>query len=125
MGLTVSGLVYMDAPTFRYKYLWKLRERNAPSAPSSSRYIKLHIFYDGDQMPTRVIWRDPLLRSIFIMKARWTYGIEVGEGGATGNLTLYPDEKAALEAYKKECKDFPRSKEVDYGFPVVDQEEGA
>lgn len=111
----------LNGRTFKSRHLWKLRHRNAPSAPVSEREICLYVYWNGDEFPSQVTWKDPLLRSLWVLKTDWTYAVEVREPGTSRFLpTTTQNEKEALKLYRAEVKKFPRSKEVDYGRPIMD-----
>lgn len=105
-------------------YLWKRRLRLAPSASFSNDEIHLYVCWNGRERPSTAILKDKLLYGIFAMKTGLCYGVSNAEppgafGGSTFTMSkVIGDKKAALEEYKRRVKNFPRSKEIDYGFPV-------
>jgi hypothetical protein len=111
----------LNGRTFKSRHLWKLRHRNAPSAPKSEKEICLYVYWNGDDFPTETQWKDPLLRSLWVLKTEWTYAVEIRVPGSSEFLpTTTQDERAALKLYRAEVKKFTRSKEVDYGRPIMD-----
>lgn len=55
------------------------------------------------------------------MKTDWSYMVSTkADGGVREDSKDFSSEKEALAYYKKWVKQFPRSKEVDYGFPLDD-----
>ena len=111
-------------------HLWKARLRIAPSAGEDSREIHLYVVWrippGEDAMPTAAQKADPLLWSIWRMKTGWAYYIctKYGPNGV-GDQSVYVEEKDALAEYKRRCKDFPRSKDCLYSYPVVDEGAGS
>lgn len=108
-----------------HNHVWKRRIRNAPSAGRSDKEIILSIHWttagDGPALPTTAQRKDPLLWSIWTMKTNWMYMVRLKiERGGTEDAWEFKGEKDALAQYKHLVKDFPRSKDVDYGFPVDD-----
>jgi hypothetical protein len=106
-----------------HNHVWKRRLRNAPSAQSSDKEIILAVVWktkeNEDARPTATVRKDPLLWSIWVMKTEWTYVVYTKNTfGGQGDPIEFSSEKDALAEYRKRVKDFPRSKEVDYGFPV-------
>jgi hypothetical protein len=110
--------------------VWKRRLRNAPSAKSDGREIILSIHWVTNEtdpaLPTTATRKDPLLWSIWLMKTGWVYLVYEMHGGIGGAIDPkeFRSEREALTEYKRRVKTFPRSKEVDYGFPLDDSEAG-
>jgi len=95
----------------------------AASAPPSEREERLYICWNGDDLPTKAQRGDPLLWSIFTLKSGWSYLVTTAPHGREHvDEKYFTDEKEALREYKKRVKAFSRSKEIDYGLPIVDGE---
>lgn len=110
-------------------HVWKRRIRNAPSATRSDTEITLSIEWlteeNAPALPTVATRKDPLLWSIWTLKTGWVYKVSlIPELGANTEWQKFTSEREALADYKRKVKQFPRSKEVDYGFPLDDSPAG-
>lgn len=110
----------VDETKYSNKQLWKRRIRNAPSAPRSESEIQLYVLWNGEGLPTAAQKRDSLLWAAWVLKTGLIYKVVfVRQPGAT-EYRYFSDEKEALAEYKRLSKtELPRSKDVDYGFPLV------
>ena len=72
------------------------------------------------ERPTPTDLKDPLLWGIWQFGSGMVFKVKSSyKGGvAVGEEKYFADKKEALAEYKKRVKEFPRSKEIDYGFPV-------
>lgn len=108
---------------YKQKLVWKRRLRNAPSAQASDFEIHLTVLWNpvgAKYHPTQTDVKDPLLWSIWQLRSGMVFKVSSGykSGIAAGEALYFSDKKEALAEYKKRVKEFPRSKEIDYGFPV-------
>lgn len=108
---------------YKQKAMWKRRLRNAPSAQASDFEIHLIALWNPvgkKYLPTKTDVKDPLLWGIWQFSSGMVFKVVSGykSGVAAGEAMYFSDKKDALAEYKKRVKDFPRSKEIDYGFPV-------
>ena len=101
------------------RHLWKRRVRIATSAPPSDKEILLFVCWKTGELPTQTMRKDRLLWPMFVLRTEWFYQVSVRHSGAVESEWFMEDEKEALATYRKLCKDFPRSKEVDYGLPLA------
>lgn len=86
--------------TITLSVLWKTREGEAA-------------------LPTIETRKDPILWGIWVMKTDWKYAVTTQRGiGMIFETVQFVGEKEAVAEYKRRVKDFPRSKEVHYSFPV-------
>lgn len=110
---------------YKQKLVWKRRLRNAPSAQASDFEIHLIVLWNpigAKYMPTPTDIKDPLLWSIWQLRSGMLFKVVSGYQAALPSAegVYFSDRKEALAEYKKRVKEFPRSKEVDYGFPLSD-----
>lgn len=116
----------LDESKYQHKTMWRRRVRNAPSAPSSDHEIHLYVLWNPvgrKERPTKSDWNDPLLWSVWMLGSGMVFKVvEATRGGNMYPKTgrYFTDKKEALAEYKRLVKDFPRSKDVDYEFPLDD-----
>lgn len=103
--------------SYHHKHTWKRRFRNAPSAKASDYEILLKVLWNPigqKERPRATDLKDPLLWAIWLMGSGMIFCVMSGL-----DVTRYfVSKKDALAEYKRRVKEFPRSKEVDYLFPV-------
>lgn len=110
---------------YKQKLVWKRRLRNAPSAQASDFEIHLTVLWNPvgtKYRPTPTDVKDPLLWGIWQFSSGMVFKVVSSYKGGVpvGEPMYFADKKEALAEYKKRVKNFPRSKEIDYGFPVDD-----
>ncbi len=108
-----------------HEHVWKRRLRTTISANPSDKEIVLAICWstkDGDPaLPHKSIKTDPVLWGIWCMKTGWRYKVWIKRPGVSRiDESEWKTEAEALADYKARCREFPRSKDVDYGYPVDD-----
>lgn len=111
---------------FKQSRPWKRRSRTSPTSPATTREELLVVCWNGDDFYIpRSQWNDRMLRDIFCMKTDLTYFVVTTKWGQEVAIETrsYKDQKEALADYRRRCKDFRRSKEVDYGFPLEPEED--
>lgn len=119
----------MNVNEYQYQcaWRWKLRIRTAPSAPKSDREISLHILWNpiGEKLrPSKLDLKDDLLWTVWVFGSGMVFKVKDRPDKARGEeVWYYASKKEALAHYKKLVKEFPRSKEIDDGFPVYDADE--
>ena len=52
----------LQGKPYSNRHLWKLRSRIAPSAKFTDMEICLYVYWNAESFPTKVQWKDPLLR---------------------------------------------------------------
>jgi hypothetical protein len=110
---------------YAHVHILKRRVRTAPSARREhygpvgfEEEIHLAALWNGDdQVPPKGTEKDPILWSIWMMKSGMVFCVvrNLGSKNATAFETRSLAE--AKREYRKLVKEFPRSKEIDYGFP--------
>jgi hypothetical protein len=109
-----------DESQYRHKHVWKRRMRTAPSAPISDMEITLTALWNSvgiKERPTPTDLKDPLLWAAWQFGSGMIFRVSTNRSGRSDMMYL-SDRKEALKEYRRRVKDFPRSKEIDYGFPV-------
>jgi hypothetical protein len=110
--------------------MWKRRIRTSPSAHYSDMEITLLVEWETeaneDALPKAATRKDPLLWAIWVMRTEWTYRVNLLRvPGSVPESQTFKSEKLALAEMKRLAKvEFPRSKNVDYGFPLDDTPAG-
>jgi hypothetical protein len=119
--------VQYNEAAYRHKWPWLRRLRNAQSAEYSEREIALDVLWNsvGDKiLPTHYDLKDPLLWGIWQLGSGMIFKVEDRVGTRTVAASYFASKRDALAHYKWLVKGFPRSKEIDYGFPVDNSGDG-
>lgn len=109
-----------------HEHVWKRRVRTTISANPSDKEILLAICWttqypDDAALPRKAVKDDPILWNIWRMKTGWSYKVWIKRPGVSRiDEKEFKSEADALADYRARCKEFPRSKDVDYGYPVDD-----
>ena len=109
-----------------HTHIWKRRLRTTISSNPSDKQIILAICWstrdDDAALPQKAIKDDPILWNIWCMRTGWRYKVWIERAGVMAHIDNadFKDEKDALAEYRRRAKEFPRSKDVDYGYPVDD-----
>jgi len=87
-----------------------------------NRKIDLYAVWDGkEELPSAVEFKDPLLGFIFRARTDWRYAVIEKQSHSKDNWTQHhcKTKAEALAKFKALCREFPRSKTIEYSFPIL------